>query len=66
MLKQACPEDSEPLLKQVQHKVQNDTFRVQHDMTRYFMTFAKVSIKEKLFSISLLKISFRSFPREVR
>jgi len=31
MLKQACPEDSEPLLKQVQHKVQNDTFRV-HDI----------------------------------
>jgi hypothetical protein len=46
MLKQACPEDSEPLLKQVQHKVQNDTFRVQHAMTRYFITFAKVLFQE--------------------
>jgi hypothetical protein len=36
-----CPEDYEPLLKQVQHKVQNKTFMVQHDMTHYFMTFTK-------------------------
>jgi len=39
MLKQACPEDSEPLLKQVQYKVQNDTFRVQHDVSYGFQLF---------------------------
>jgi len=51
MLKQACPEDSEPLLKQVQYKVQHDVsygFQLFTSSPKFFFESNSYTVKKKI------------------